>query len=98
MKVPYMLRHVLLQRRSIALDVLAYPVQLAHAGHMASSAKLDVIAARKIVLVICSPPRHVHVHAADAVMIVRSHRGQLREISGDTGAHGIGQIPAEYAG
>jgi hypothetical protein len=62
--------------------LLAYAVEAADTGHVASPAELDVIATRKIVLAVEPPPRHVHVHAADTVMIVRRHPGQLRKISG----------------
>ncbi len=78
--------------------LLAYPIELAYTGHVASSAELDVIATRKIVLAVGPPPRHVHVHAADTVMIVRRHRCQLRKISGYAGADGIGQIAADHPG
>ena len=60
----------------------AYPVKPAHTWHVASPAELDVIATRKIVLAVALPPRHIHVHAADAIIIVRTHCRQLRKIPG----------------
>src|ERR1019366_3753664 len=51
----------------------------------APAAKLDVISAREGhldgLLVLVVPPRHVHVHAADAVFIARGQIFQNREIA-----------------
>ena len=64
MKFPYLLRHVLFQRCSVALMLLAHAIEAADTGHVASSAELDVVAAREIVLAValhhgmymCIPP------------------------------------------
>ena len=43
--------------------------------------EFNVISAQEIILAIELPPRHIHVHPTDAVVIVRRHFFQLREIS-----------------
>ena len=49
----------------------------------AAAAELDVIAAREIELLVVEPPRHVEVHAADAVLVVRHAVHHLRDEAGD---------------
>src|SRR5258706_15707454 len=73
------LASALLQLRAVAFFIVTQTMEHADAGHIASPAHLDVIAAGKIILAVELPPRHVHVHSADAVVIVRRHLPQLRE-------------------
>ena len=50
--------------------------------HAEAAADLDVIAAREIlVLIVVEPPRHIDVHAADAVRVVARHARPARECS-----------------
>ena len=54
------------QRRAVAFSLRA--VEAADLRHVESAADLDVITAREILLLVVEqPPRHVDVHAADAV-------------------------------
>ena len=69
---------LLLQRRAVAFELVAQVIEVADARHVASAAKLDVIAAQELVLAIELPPRQVHMHAANAVVIVRRHFFELR--------------------
>src|SRR5579859_1644433 len=84
---------VLLERRAIALMRIANSIERADARHMASPAKLDVVTTRKFILAIAPPPRHIHMHAADTIMVVRSHLSQLRKIPSHVAADRIRQIP-----
>src|SRR6266850_2908666 len=68
-----MLASALLQLGAIAFLLATQSIEHADAGHVESAAELDVVAARKIVLAVELPPRHVHVHSADAVVVVRGH-------------------------
>ncbi len=70
----------------------------ADAGHLSSAAEFDVIAARKIIFAVEFPPRHIHVHSADTVMIMRRHLLQLWEVSGTIAADGIREISADRSG
>src|SRR5439155_12578347 len=63
----------------------------------ASAADLDVIPARKIELRVVEPPRHVEMHAADAVLVVRHAVAQLRNVSGDREPSRIGEIATDRA-
>ena len=58
-------------------------------GHAAAAADFDVIAARERhlagLLLLVQPPRHVHVHAADAVFILRRQVLQDRQEPADCG-------------
>src|SRR5690349_20737549 len=47
------------------------------------AAQLYVVAARKIELRIVEPPRHVQVHATNAVFIVRHAICELRDVAAD---------------
>ena len=40
-------------------------------GWLESAADFDMVAAREVELLVVEPPRHVDVHAADAVLVVR---------------------------
>src|SRR5439155_22008394 len=43
----------------------------------AAAAKFDVISAREVELLIVKPPRHVEVHAADSIFVMRYGVGHL---------------------
>ena len=65
--------------------------------HVASAAGLDVVAAREVELPVVEPPRHVDVHAARAVLVVRNavhHRGHD---PADVGSGRIRQVLAHRA-
>src|SRR5439155_999506 len=62
------------------------------AGHAEAAAQLDVIAARKAQRLVVTPPRHVQMHAADAIGVVPRHVLQRRDESTDAGAGGIGEV------
>ena len=62
-----------------------------------SAAYFDVIAARKIELLVVEPPWHVHVHAAGAILVVSRvilHRG---DVSGNSCACCISDVFANRA-
>ena len=79
----------LLAKRVTGLSTVAAFIELAKAGHFAAAAKFNVIAAREIVLPVELPPGNIHVHPADAIMIVRGHFLELRDNSPTATAHGI---------
>src|SRR6266849_3166576 len=86
------LARALLQCGPVAFFFIAQIIEHADDGHVASPAKFDVIAAGKIIFAVEFPPRHVHVHSAYAVVIVRRHLLQLRKVARTTAANGIGEI------
>ncbi len=55
-------------------------------------------AAKKVILAVELPPRHVQVHAAGTMRIVGWHLLQLRKISARGTADGVGEIPPYCAG
>src|SRR5437870_5610038 len=69
----------LLQTRAVAFGVFAKGMKVADAGHAPSAAKFNVITAQEIILAIKLPPRHVHVHATNSIVVVRWHFCKLRE-------------------
>src|SRR5450756_2080014 len=93
----------------VALEVLAVSAaenvvrsaENAHAGHAASAAEFDVIAAREGhftgLLLLVEPPRHVHVHAADAIVIGRRQIFEDRQIAVDRRADGVHDVLADHA-
>ena len=89
---------VLFERRAVSFMLFAGILELAHARHAPAAAKLDVVSAQKIILAVVSPPRHVQVHAAHAVMIVRRHFLQSRKISAGGTADRVRQVTADRAG
>src|SRR6202795_4480584 len=56
----------LLQSGAVTLFFVQEIIELADAGHFATAAKFDVIAAWEISLAVWMPPGDVHVEAADA--------------------------------
>src|SRR5207244_9471499 len=71
------------------------PTQDAVARLMAAAADLDVIAAREIELGVVEPPRHVEMHTADAVLVVRDAVGQLRNETADAQTRRVGEVLAD---
>src|SRR3954468_23226440 len=67
------------------------------AGHPAAAANLDVIAAGEVERLVIDPPRHVEVHAADAVLVVWMPVHQPRNEPRDAGSGGVRQILADDA-
>src|SRR5580692_891745 len=92
------LARAFLQRGAVTFLFVQEVIKLADAGHIAAAAKLDVIAAREIILAVEFPPGNVHVHAADTVMIVRGHFFELRDDAPAIAANGIGEVFADSAG
>jgi len=74
---------VVLERLAVAADAVE-ALDAAHeaeAGRAAASAaELDVIAARKIELLVVQPPRHVEMRAAGAVFVVGDSVLHLRDV------------------
>ena len=62
-----------------ALRIVVDAAAEAVAGHAVSAAQLDVIPAREAELLVVAPPRHVEVHAADAVRVVARLVHQRRD-------------------
>src|SRR6202022_2329943 len=83
---------------SIAFEVLADSVELAHPGHAAPTIEFNVVPAEKFILAVISPPRNVHVHPAHAIVVVWRHLLQLREISSGGGSYGISEVASHSAG
>src|SRR5204862_756092 len=67
------------------------------ARHAAAAADLDVVAPGKIERLVARPPRHVEVHAAGSVLVVRWGFHQPRNEAGDREARRISEVPAERA-
>ena len=57
----------------------------------------DVIPAREVELLVIEPPGHVHVHAADAVLVVRDVIDHRRDETAGVGAGGVGDVLADDA-
>ena len=72
-------------------------MKVPHPRHSATAAELNVIAAQEFILPVEFPPWHVHVHSADAIMIVRRHIQELREISIARTANAVGKIAPDHA-
>src|SRR5258708_3362222 len=87
----------LLQSGAVTFVLLAHVVEASYPGHIASAAEFNVIAAQEIVLLSEAPPRHVHMHAANSVMVVHRHILELREISGEIASNRIGQIATHHS-
>src|SRR5262245_37899068 len=47
----------------------------------ASTAELDVIAARKVQFLVVQPPRHVEMHPADAIFVMGDTASHLRNVA-----------------
>src|SRR2546430_11135987 len=60
--------------------------------------EFDVVAAREIVLAVKFPPWYVHVHSADAVVIVRWNFLQRRDVAVAVTTDGVGEVSADSAG
>src|SRR5260370_14442003 len=88
----------LLQFHTVAFFVVAKTVEHADAGHLAPAAKFDVIPAGKIILTVKFPPRHVHMHAAHAVVVVWRHLFDLWEVARTNTARRVREIPADSSG
>src|ERR1700733_13298162 len=67
----------LLEGGAVSLEFFAHMVKLPDPGHAKPAAEFDVVAAQKVILAVELPPRHVHVHAAYAIVIVAGHFFQL---------------------
>ena len=78
--------------------LIAQVVVVSDARHAASTTEFGVVATKEVVLAIEFPPRQVHVHAADAIMIVRRHLLERGEISATIAADRVHQIAAHDAG
>ena len=72
---------LLFQAYTVAFLLFAHAIKAAYPRHVASAPKFNVVAAQKFILLAEAPPRHVHVHAAYAVMVVRRHLFKLRKVS-----------------
>ena len=66
-------------RRHVGRREVVNAAAEAGARHPAPAARLDVIAARKIELLVVEPPRRVQVHPAGAVLVVRDAVHQRRD-------------------
>ena len=64
----------------------------ARPGLTGAAIHLDVIAAREVELLVVEPPRHVDVHSADTVVVVRNVVHERRDKSGDARAGRVGEI------
>src|SRR6266478_3995595 len=80
----------LLQGCAVAFLVMAEPIEHSDARHVAAAPEFNVITAGEIVLAVEFPPRDVHVHSADAVVIVRRHFFELGEMTPAVTADGVG--------
>ena len=88
-----------LQILAISFLPAAIAVERADAGHIEAAADLDVIAARKfLVLRIPKPPRNVEMHAAHAVGVVARQSVQRGNMRFQAIADAIGQVAADVAG
>ena len=86
-----------LESKTIALEFSAYIIEFAHSGHAAATVHLDVVSPQEIVLAIEFPPRNIHVHPADAIVVMRRNFFKLGEIAATRGSHAVGEIPANRA-
>ena len=83
--------------RVVVARLKGHQLPVADARHAASTAEFGVIATQEVVFAIELPPRKIQVHATNAVVIVRGHFFQLREISASVAADGIHQVFANHA-
>src|SRR6185369_11051691 len=82
-----------LERRSVTLVAGALARETTQHGHAESAADLDVVPAGKVLLFVSvQPPRHVHVHAADAVAVVARHATESGHVTAGAVAHRIGEV------
>src|SRR5437763_13455093 len=88
----------LLQARTIAFVKFAKRMKLAYPGQCPATAKFDVITTQKFILAIELPPWHVHVHAANAVVVVRRHFGELRRNTSAATADAVGEVTPNASG
>src|SRR4051812_8860561 len=88
---------LLLQGGTVSFKVIANIVKVGHARHIATAAKLDVVAAKVVVLAVELPPRNVHVHSAHTIVVVRRNFLQLREISRAGAANRVCQVATDHA-
>src|SRR5215468_4594495 len=93
-----LLPQALFQRESITFAVVAGIVEHANSRHVASAPQFDVIAAREIVFPIKLPPRHIHVQAADSIVVVWFDLFHTRNEPTAIAADRIHEIPAHGAG
>ena len=56
-----------------------------------------MVAAREVELAVVEPPRHVDVHAARAVVVVRRQAFEDRDVALHAGAGGVGEVAADGA-
>ena len=64
-------------------------VVVADPGHAASAAEFGMVAAQKFVPAIELPPGQIHVHSANAIVIMGRHALQLRKVSAGIAAYAI---------
>src|SRR5208283_1511818 len=62
------------------------------------TANLNVVAAWKIILAVVLPPGNVHVHAADAIVIVRRDFGHFRNVAPAVASDGVCEVAADPTG
>src|SRR5205085_6849140 len=72
---------LLLQAHAVAFMFFAGVIEIADARHPASAVDFDVVSAQKFVLAVELPPRNVHVHSADAIVIVGWHLRKLWKVT-----------------
>ena len=94
---PVSLATLLLQTASVAFREFAKRVELPDAWQTPAASKFNVISAQELVLAIEFPPRHVHVHAANTIVIMGRHFGQLRKNPAARAAHAVGKVAAYHA-
>src|SRR5208283_5740610 len=87
-----------LQIEAVALDLVAQIVEHSGTGEFASTANLNVVAAWKIILAVVLPPGNVHVHAADAIVIVRRDFGHFRNVAPAVASDGVCEVAADPTG
>src|SRR5437016_1964465 len=69
------------ESKTVAFKVFAHAIKFAHSRHSAAAIHLDVISPQEIILAIELPPRNVHVHPADSVVVMRRHFFELGKIA-----------------
>src|SRR5260370_17779205 len=70
----------------------------AGAGHFATAADLNVVAAWKIIFAIVLPPGNVHMHSANAIVIVRRDFGHVGNVTPALAANGVCEVAADPTG
>src|SRR4029079_19712586 len=73
------------------------PAAESGARHAGAPVDLDVISPGKVEFLVVQPPRHVDVHAAYTVVIVRNGVLEGRNMAGDAGAGRVSEILADDA-